>query len=299
MLDALLFLSVVLLFVLLGGIVRAIARAPYRPQPRSDYVRQLHQVSLRQSWWLRCTDPLVQRLAAVVERLPLQGHLAWLEPNLAYAGHPYGHTPREWVAAALVKSAVVYLLVVGVTAVVGHTSLLWPLIPAVGTYGALCMGLREDVKRRRFRTSIDLPYFLDLASLTMAAGATFRTACEAIVRGPVRGPVEENVLIMLTETEAGATTEAAIENMLARSDSPDLEVMVAAVQQGHALGTPMVDILTHQAELSRFRRVERGERLAAKMPVRLTLPAVVLMFACMLLLIGPVILKTYVKGLGI
>ena len=299
MIDIALFLCIVAMFGLLATIARAVARVPYEPAPRSDHVMQLKAEALRQSAWVRGTEPLVRVLAGQIERLPLHGHMAWLSRKLTYAGHPLGYSPAEWSAAGVVKSVAVYVIVVLVSILLGHPSFFWPLVPAVAVYGSLCMGLREDVRRRRFRTTVDLPYFLDLVSLTMAAGATFRVACESIVKGPVRGPVEENVLVMLSETEAGSTHEAAIENMLSRSDCPDLEKMVAAVRQGHSLGTPLVDILRDEAQLGRFRRVERGERLAAKLPVRLTLPAVVLMFACMLLLLGPVILKAQVKGIGL
>jgi tight adherence protein C len=87
----------------------------------------------------------------------------------------------------------------------------------------------------------------------------------------------------------------ALANVARRTNSAEVQGLVQSVRQGEELGTPLVETFEHQAGMNRFRRSQRGEQAAAKMPNRMALPNVLLMFAVLLLLFGPIIVKS-VRG---
>ena len=63
-----------------------------------------------------------------------------------------------------------------------------------------------------------------------------------------------------------------------------------AINKGEELGTPLSAILREQAEQMRLKRSQRGEKAAAEAEVNIVFPGMVLMIACLLIVIAPIIL---------
>ena len=59
----------------------------------------------------------------------------------------------------------------------------------------------------------------------------------------------------------------------------------------------MAKTLETQAEVFRFRRLQRAERLAVEAPVKMMFPNMLVMLAVLLLVLGPVLVKLGQDGL--
>ena len=66
--------------------------------------------------------------------------------------------------------------------------------------------------------------------------------------------------------------------------------MVFAINKGEELGTPLSAILRDQAEQMRLKRSQRGEKAAAEAQVNIVFPGMVVMIACLLVVIAPIVL---------
>ena len=243
-------------------------------------------------------EPLTLAYAALARKAWSPGSLARVRRYLVHAGNPGGLAPDEFVGHALALATVVYGGFLLLLALGGNApNPLVPLLPAVGAYVLVHSDLKTKAERRRVLIDRQLPFVLDLVALTMGAGSTFLEACRSVTKGAVRGPIEEEIDLMLHEVRAGTPLRDALGNMTKRSDSEELASMVRAVRQGEELGTPLVDIFADQSSTNRFRRSKRAEKIAAKLPNRLAVPTVFLMLAVLLLLFGPIIVKAVHGGL--
>jgi tight adherence protein C len=258
----------------------------------TDVLRAKRAEALAGSGFLRAIDPLVRMLAAVVRRLPIEDHKARVRLLLARAGSPWGYTAEEFVAYGITLSLLTYGVLLATFLLFGGSfKPFHPILPAIGAYGFAYVSLKGRAERRRTEIDREMPFVLDLISLTMGAGATFLQACETVVAHAVEGPLVDELGQMLHEIRAGAPLRDAVRNITKRSDSTELAIMVAAVTQAEELGTPLVEIFENQATMNRFRRTKTAEKLAAKIPNRLAVPTVFLMLAVLLLLFGPIIVK--------
>ena len=292
--DLLIFLAVVLLVFAAARL----ANFQYDYKMVADILTQRRKTSLAGAPFRRALDPIVLAFAALIRRLGLGGLRARTQQNLMQAGNPWGYAAEEFIGWALTLS----ILTAGTAALLlfgsGKFNLLIVIVIAFMTYYGTMNGLKARGNRRRVDLERQLPYFLDLTSLSMGAGSTFLQACESAIRRPTKGPLEDEVELMLREVDAGTPLAQALGNMTTRIESAELAQMVQAVKQGEELGTPLVRVFEQQAELNRFRRSKRGEQIAARLPNRLAVPTVFLMLAVFLLLFGPIIVRAMRGGLA-
>jgi tight adherence protein C len=287
-----LYLLVVLLFGIVGVILTQARRFEYDYKMMPDLLRRRRDEALSESAWLRFIDPLVSMFAAIVPRLGLENHRARVQRKLVLAGNPSGHTAETFVGECLAHALLAYLATTLVFLMVSGTlKPLHGLLPALVIYMIPHINLGSAVERRRVLIDRHMPYMLDLITLTMGAGSTFLEACVTITQGDLDSPLIEEIDILLAETRAGTRFQDGLVNMTRRSESEELALMVQGVTQGEELGTPLVEVFERQAETNRFRRSQRGEQTAARLPNRLAVPNTLLMFSVLLLLFGPIIVK--------
>lgn len=149
--------------------------------------------------------------------------------------------------------------------------------------------LRSQAAQRMNEIARRLPYAVELATLVLGAGGTPRQALETLARHD--DPLGQEFARALREMNAGASQSAALQAMADRLQHDDLSSLVVAVNQGEATGAPMVRSLESQAEVFRFRRLQRAERLAVEAPVKMMFPTVLILVSVMILILGPLFVQ--------
>lgn len=292
------YVLVMVIFAIVGLVLSRLVKYEYDVVVSTDYLRKRRAEALLESSWLRTVNPLIKVGAHVATRLGLDNHRARVRNLLAKAGSPWGFTAEEFIGFGLANAAVTWAAVV-VLFLVGAQSFrpFHALIPAIAAYVVTYVSLKHRAEARRIKIDREMPFVLDLISLTMGAGSTFLQACETLTGVSDKGPMVEELDQFLHEIRAGAPMKVAIKNMPKRSDSEELALMVSSVSQAEELGTPLVEIFKGQADTNRFRRSQAAEKAAAKLPNKLAVPTVFLMLAVLLLLFGPIIIKATSGGL--
>ena len=177
-----------------------------------------------------------------------------------------------------------------------------PLLPfALGigllhTFGIRPQLLHSQAVERMQHISRRLPYAIDLAALVLGAGGTPREGLEMIAHQE-NNPLGEEFARALAEMHSGAPQHRALSAMAERLQLEDLETLVVAINRGEATGAPMAKALETQAEVFRFRRLQRAERLAVEAPVKMMFPNMLIMLSVLLLVLGPVLVKLVQDGL--
>lgn len=156
--------------------------------------------------------------------------------------------------------------------------------------------LRSRATERLGRISRRLPYAIDLAALVLGAGGTPREALELIARQET-DPLAEEFTRALAEMQSGSPQHKALSDMADRLQLEDLSILVVAINRGESTGAPLAKALETQAEVFRYRRLQRAERLAVEAPVKMMFPNMLIMMSVLLLVLGPVIVQLVRDGM--
>jgi tight adherence protein C len=135
-----------------------------------------------------------------------------------------------------------------------------------------------------------LPFAVDLMALMMEAGAGFQDALRTAVTENSKHPLGEELSLVLRQSDLGEQRSKALESFQQRIADPDVRELVAAINRGEELGTPLSSILRTQADQMRLKRSQWGEKAAAEAQVSMTFPSMLIMIACLLLVLGPFVL---------
>ena len=234
--------------------------------------------------------PLVRLFGAHVATLRIASIRNRLAKQLREGGDYWGMTPDEFIATHIVTGALgigaAYLfMALGFPRWMGlGVGLLVAVMPLARLRQARALRLR-DVDR-------NLPMAIDLAAMCMSAGLDFPGALSEVAENlSPRAPIRVELEHVLYELELGHTRHRALTFFAERVPTDAVREFVGAVQQAESRGTPLVEVLTIQADGLRARRSEAAEEAAAKAAVRLMIPLMMLFLCILALVMGPMVVE--------
>jgi tight adherence protein C len=108
----------------------------------------------------------------------------------------------------------------------------------------------------------------------------------------MRGPLGDELRIVLQEQRMGLTPVQALENMVNRCPTPAVESFTRAMVQGALLGVSIGAILRSLAVEMRKRRRAAIEQQAQKAPIKMLFPLVFMIFpALFVVILGPAVIS--------
>ena len=173
-------------------------------------------------------------------------------------------SPRD-----VVLIAVVLVIVVGGLALLITREMPVALIAAV-LGGAAPLGwLRWRGGRVVGRFTRQLPDTVGLLASSVRAGHSFLQALEQVADDAPE-PTKEALLLVVREIGIGASQEDALERLLVRYPSGDLELVIASINVQHQIGGSLARILESIAETIRERLRIEGDIKALTAPQRVS-----------------------------
>ena len=208
-------------------------------------------------------EPLGKRIYPVFKR-------AGLEKNLVLAGYPLGLSLNGLAGFSFILAAVGVILG-NLLVIIGFpmAGLLQLLLFLCGFLGP-AVWLRNTAHRRQERIGLDLPDYLDAVSVALSAGVPLETALHYIIR-ETEGPLGEELMLLLKETELGIPREEAYIRMVQRNNCPQLTAMAESLIRGNKLGVPVSDTFRLLAEGFRAERIYRIKDKAGQASPKVTL----------------------------
>ncbi len=237
----------------------------------------------------------LRRLGSLNRKFIWPGYESSLRRKLVSAGGLEGLQPEEIMA--LQELALVFFTVLGVMVVSFLRSDLdvdvgWWFVIMFATLGAFypLIWLRDQVKKRHFKIRRELPYNLDLLTLSVEAGLDFQAAVATVVSKGRQGPLVDELNLMLKELRMGKTRQEALRNVAERVNLPPLSQFVAALLQADRMGTSLGKVLRIQSTQMRIERTQRAEKLANEAPVKMLFPLIACIFPTVfMVLFGPIL----------
>jgi len=153
--------------------------------------------------------------------------------------------------------------------------------------------VQRRAETRLLRIDKWMPELIDLLVVTVEAGLSLSAAIQ-LAGERLKGPLGDELRIVLQEQRMGLTPVQALENMVARCPTPAVESFVRAMVQGQLLGVSIGQILRSLAVEMRKRRRARAEQQAQKAPIKMLFPLVFMIFpALFVVILGPAIVSIF------
>ena len=163
--------------------------------------------------------------------------------------------------------------------------------------------MRSMVGRRQRRMAASLPDALDLMVMCLESGLTFERALATVAHELT--PIEPNLAgefrLIDAELRMGSDRRAVLQAYHERSDVEGLRDLAMTLIQGERYGTPLTQSMKNIAAGERVQRAARITAWAARLPVLMTLPMLLLVVpGTMLLIAGPAFMAAMesLTGLG-
>ena len=160
--------------------------------------------------------------------------------------------------------------------------------------------VRSRIGRRKRRMAAALPDALDLMVMCLESGLTFERALSTVADELT--PIEPNLAgefrLIDAELRLGSDRRSVLLAYHQRTDVEGLKDLAMTLIQGDRYGTPLTQSMKNIAEAERVQRRARIETWAARLPVLMTLPMLLLVVpGTMLLVAGPAVM-TAIGALG-
>jgi hypothetical protein len=216
-----------------------------------------------------------------------------LEQSLNTAALELTLPVEEYAGLAVARGAMVGLTVFifGACCLSMPTTLLASVLLGVGTAWFNARAIHKIAENRRQQIRKRLPYVIDLLAMQIHAGSSFRQALSLVSKELRQHPLGQELRRLISECDRGTPLADALENMNQRLLCEEIREFVKAIQNGHRRGTEMSQTLQNLTNQFLNRRTERLEALAGKLQVNIAFPGFLVMGACLLIIIGPIVLQ--------
>jgi pilus assembly protein TadC len=239
---------------------------------------------------------LFEPLLPAIGRHPWTGkllNLQRLEQSLRSSTQEYALPTDDYAGLLIARGGVaaLFALLLGNCCLSLPANLMLTAIAGLLTVllGARAVHQRAENRRREIRKR--LPYVIDLLAMQIHAGSSFRQALGMVAKELRDHPLGLELRRTLSECDRGTPLVDALESLNQRVQSEEIKDFVKAIQNGHRRGTEMSQTLQNLSTQFLSRRTERLETLAGKLQVNIAFPGFLVMGACLLIIIGPIVLQ--------
>ncbi len=261
-----------------------------REPARSNIAFTIQNRELTGSIVERIFLPSLRRFLGYFGRLSPAGTVEALRAQLVIAGSPYGLGAREFFSIRMIFVVIGFIMFLfffqrGLTQI----NIAAGLMSLIAFFYGPMLWLSSKVKERQKKIQRGLPDALDLLTVCASAGLGFDQSMQRVSEH-MNTPIAVEFGRVISEMEMGLSRREALRNMADRLQVNDLSSFVSFILQSDQLGMSISDTLHAQAEQMRIERRFRAQEQAQKIPTKMLIPMVFLIFPSLLaIILGPAI----------
>jgi tight adherence protein C len=280
--------------LVIGGLrKRASTEAPQQRLERlSAGQHPIEDAELEQPFLDRAIRPWLRKQVQAAGRLAPAYNTERIRMNLVRAGYSYGPTVLDFfgvklLAALIAAIATLYLVSFGRG--LSLSTLLLPVSTALLAFLLPDFWLGRRVRERQRQIRRGLADALDMLTICVDAGAGLDSGMLKISERWHTALGAEFAQVV-AEMRIGLTRREAMQNLVWRTNLPEIRSFVAVLLQAEQFGMSIVSVLHMQAEQLRIRRWQRAEEEARRAPIKMLFPLIFMVFPALLVVtIGPAI----------
>lgn len=292
------FIVFISLFILLYCVLAALNKDKIKIERRVKELQGLNtarEESLdSKSFIERTLKPFYKGVSDFLLKATRGSKLAALNKKLDAAGLLKNTTPQKWL---FTKSMFVIAVSLGVALL---SFLAEPNILKAGTLALLVglvintffnFSLSKRITSRKGKILADLPYTLDLITVSVEAGLSFDGAMARVVSN-ISGELCDEFAKSLKEIRMGIERKAALRSMSDRCGVRELSMLITSIIQADDLGVSLSRVLRIESSNLREHRKQAAREKAMKAPIKIMFPLVFFIFPTIFIIIlGPGVIK--------
>ncbi|WP_300343836.1 type II secretion system F family protein [Nesterenkonia sp.] len=202
-----------------------------------------------------------QWLGPEISGLMGDGYSRFITKRLMYAQADQFPTAADFFA---MKARLLLIFGLGGVAVFMMAQNLWlSLLLVVLGFFLPDLALQSAGRKRQETIEGDLPDFLDVLSVTVSAGLSFRGALQRVIER-TEGPLADEMRLTMRHLDVGTSRYDAFRELKERTRSQAMEAFVTSLMQAEELGSPLVESLEQIATDIRQKRAQRARQQASK-----------------------------------
>ncbi|MBF0500495.1 MAG: type II secretion system F family protein [Candidatus Riflebacteria bacterium] len=213
---------------------------------------------------------------------------------LTAAASPKGWTADEFIAIKFISTIVFSLLMIVFFNPLQYGAFGWLLLIFVAPIGFHLprVYVTQRIRDRQRNIEFELPYTIDLLSLSIEAGLDLTGGIAKIVEKSRPTDIVLEFQMFLNDIKLGKTLEEALAEMAERVQVLSFFAFVSSLIQAQRLGAEIGPTLRAQAEQMRYQRMILAEEKVNQLPVKLLVPLVIFIFpSIFVLVLGPSMLR--------
>lgn len=153
--------------------------------------------------------------------------------------------------------------------------------------------LSKKISNRKNKIIKDLPFTLDLITVSVEAGLSFDGAIARVINN-IQGELSNEFAKTLKEIRMGIDRKIALRNMSDRCNIKELSMLITSLIQADDLGVSLGNVLRIESNQLRERRKQVAREKAMKAPVKMLFPLIIFIFpAIFVIILGPAAIKIF------
>lgn len=289
------FLSV---FMLIFGILYTVSGDKLKIENRLEQIKDIQNLEendiLNKSFSDRAIKPLYDSITKFLLKITPGNKIAIMNKKLEKAGLLKNTTTEKYLykksmisfTAAILSGTLIYL---------AKPDLLVALL--ISVFILLLMNtlfnfsLSKKITDRQKNMLRDLPYTLDLITVSVEAGLSFDGAIARVVNN-LNGELCDEFGKSLKEMRMGIQKKVALKNMSERCEVRELSLLITSLIQADDLGVSLGKVLRIEAANLREHRKQAARERAMKAPVKMLFPLIFFIFpSIFIIILGPAVIK--------
>lgn len=217
--------------------------------------------------------------------------------KLRRAGKDYALGPEQYFAGKLAAAFVGILVAALIGRMLDNYSIILFILLALLGFFYPDLWLKETISSREKKIFRDLPYYLDIITLSVEAGTNLTSAFAYAVQKSPQSPLNDEIKRILRDVRAGKPRATCMRDFAERVQMPAVDNLVGSLIQAEKIGSSLGPILRAQSQQRRSERFTRAEKLAMEAPVKLLGPLIMFIFPTTFLVLAFIIIvKAVVAG---
>ncbi|KRQ85778.1 Bacterial type II secretion system protein F domain protein [Caloramator mitchellensis] len=153
--------------------------------------------------------------------------------------------------------------------------------------------LSSRIEKRKRNILRDLPYILDLITVSVEAGLSFDGAIARVIEN-IKGDLSDEFAKTLKEIRMGIQRKVALKNLSDRCDVREISMLVTSLIQADELGVSLGKVLRIESANLREQRKQIAREKALKAPIKMLFPLIFFIFPTIFtIILGPAVIKIY------
>lgn len=290
-----LFLSV---FIFLYGILFVLFKDKMQIEDRIIQITNIYKVKHEdnesKSFLQRAVFPIYQSLSHLLLKATPKHKIAALNKKLEKAGILKKYTTEKWLyiksMITLISSALFGVIVYSISKDI-IISVFFSLIIMLFINVFFRFYIAKKIDNRKKMIIKDLPYTLDLITVSVEAGLSFDGAIARVINN-INGELCDEFAKALKEIRMGIQRKSALRNMSERCDVRELSLLLTSIIQADELGVSLGKVLRIESANLREHRKQAAREKAMKAPIKMLFPLIFFIFpSIFIIILGPAVIK--------